>query len=339
MVRGLLDTKRNPFYRMADRQLFVARRDGQLVGRIAAIENRAHNSYHQDRVGFFGFFEAIDDSAVAVALLRAARDWLSARGLSSIRGPMNPSTNHDCGLLVTGFDQHPQFLTSWNPPYYEALIRDAGFGVAKDLVGYWLPYGEPGYELPSRLGAMARRAAERAKLTFRDLDPKRFWEEVELCWDIYNSAWERNWGFVPMSRVEFLYMAKELQPVLAQRFAFVAEVNGGPAGFMLSALDFNLVFKRIRNGRLFPLGLAKILLGKSKLRTGRVIALGIKTEFRTGSILPLFFHEAVRRAIEWGSPGCEASWVLEENQAMRQPLEALGGRAYRRWRIFERAIA
>ena len=339
MVRGLLDTKSNPFYRMADRRLFVARRDGKLVGRVAAIENRAHNSFHHDRVGFFGFFESVDDPDVAAALLRVARDWLGAQGLSSIRGPMNPSTNHDCGLLVAGFDQHPQFLTSWNPPYYESLIRDAGFAAAKDLVGYWLPYGEPGYELPPRLGAIARRAAERAKLTFRDLDPKRFWDEVELCWGIYNSAWESNWGFVPMSRDEFLYMAKELRPVMAERFSFIAEVNGAPAGFMLSALDFNLVFKRIRNGKLFPLGLAKLLLGKPKLRTGRTIALGIKTEFRSGSILPVFLHEAVRRAIEWGSPGCEASWVLEENQAMRQPLEALGGSAYRRWRIFERAIA
>jgi len=133
-------------------------------------------------------------------------------------------------------------------------------------------------------------------------------------------------------------MAKSLKPLLTPQFAFVAEVNGVPAGFMLSTLDFNLIFKRIRNGRLFPFGLAKILLGKSRLRTGRVIALGIKNEYRSGSVLPLFMHEAARRAIAWGSPGAEASWILEDNHGMRQPLEAFGGRVYRRWRIFERPI-
>jgi GNAT superfamily N-acetyltransferase len=339
MVRDLLDTKSNPFYRQADRKLFIARRDGRAVGRIAAIENRAHNTFHRDRVGFFGFFEAIDDAEVARALFRAAEDWLRARGLTSMRGPMNPSTNHDCGLLVDGFEQHPQFLTPWNPSYYEALIRQAGFVPAKDLLAYWLPYGDPAYRLPPRLEALAQRAAAKANLRFRDLQPARFWDEVEICWEVYNAAWERNWGFIPMTRDEFLHMAKSLKPLLIPQFAFVAEVDGAAAGFMLCVPDFNLVFKRIRNGRLFPTGLARILMGKSKLRTGRIIALGIKEQFRSGSILPVFMHEAARRARAYGSPGAEASWVLEENQAMRQPLEAFGGRVYRRWRIFDRAIA
>jgi hypothetical protein len=339
MVRDLLDTKRNPFYKLADRRLFVARRNGRLIGRIAAIENRAHNSFHGDRVGFFGFFEAIDDGEVAASLFAAAREWLAARGLTSIRGPTNPSTNHDCGLLVEGFDQHPQFLTPWNPPHYEALIRGAGFSAAKDLLGYWLPYGEPGYHVPPRIGALAQRAAEKANLTFRDLDARRFWEEVEICWTIYNSAWEQNWGFVPMSRDEFMHMAKSLKPLLVPQFAFVAEIRGEPAGFMLCTPDYNLVMKRIPNGRLIPFGFAKILLAKSRIRTGRIMALGIKEQFRSGSILPVFMHEAARRAIAYGSPGAEASWVLEENQAMRQPIEAFGGRVYRRWRIFERLVA
>ncbi|MGH7678159.1 MAG: N-acetyltransferase [Gemmatimonadaceae bacterium] len=339
MVRDLLDTKGNPFYRAASRQLFLARRNGRIVGRIAAIENRAHNEFHGDRVGFFGFFESIEDPEVAAALLGAARRWLRDRGLTSIRGPMNPSTNHDCGLLVDGFDEHPLFLTSWNPAYYESLIRSTGFSVAKDLVGYWLPYGESGYTMPARLEALARRAAEKANLSFRDLEPNRFWKEVELCWEIYNSAWERNWGFVPMTRDEFLYMAKSLKPVLIPQFAFLAEVKGEPAGFMLAAPDFNQIFKRVRNGRLLPLGFARVLFGKSRLRTGRVIALGIKSQFRSGSVLPVFLHESVRRAIAYGSPGAEASWILEDNLAMRQPLESFGGRVYRRWRIFERDVA
>ena len=339
MVGDLLDTKRNPFYRAAERALFVARRDGRLVGRIAAIHNRAHNDFHGDRVGFFGFFECVNDASIAEQLFARAQSWLGGRGLTSIRGPMNPSTNHDCGLLVDGFDVHPQFLTSWNPPYYEALIRNAGLGVARELLGYWMPYGEPGYAMPPRLESMAKRAAERANMTFRDLEPRRFWAEVELCWDIYNSAWEKNWGFVPMTRDEFMHMARSLKPLLIPQFAFLAEVQGKPAGFMLSTPDFNLILKTIPNGRLFPFGLGKILLGKSRLRTGRVMALGVKHEFRSGSVLPVFMYEAARRAIAYGSPGAEASWVLEENQAIRQPIEAFGGRVYRRWRIYERAIA
>jgi hypothetical protein len=339
MVRDLLDTKGNPFYRQADRALFIARRDGRPVGRIAAIENRAHNAVHKDRVGFFGFFECVSSPEVARALFDAAGRWLASRQLSVMRGPMNPSTNHDCGLLVDGFDEHPTFLTSWNPRYYAELLESAGLVAAKELLGYWLPYGEPGFRIPARLSALAARAAERAHLTFRDLEPRYFWREVERCWEVYNSAWEENWGFVPMSRDEFLYMARSLKPLLIPQFAFLAEVKGTPAGFMLSVPDFNRIFKRIRNGRLFPLGLGRILLGKSGLRTGRVIALGVKREFRTGSVLPVFMHEAARRAIAFGSPGAEASWVLEENQAMRQPIEAFGGRIYRRWRVYERQLA
>jgi hypothetical protein len=338
MVRDLLDTKANPFYRDAERRLFIARRNGRPVGRIAAIENRAHNRFHEDRVGFFGFFESIEDTSVANALFDAAQEWLEGRGLTAMRGPMSPSTNHDCGVLVDGFDEHPQFLTTWNPSYYEPLMRGSGLQPVKELLGYWLPYGEAGFQIPERLGTLARRAAERMKLVFRDLKPDRFWEEVERCWEIYNSAWEKNWGFVPMTKDEFLHMAKDLKPLLVPQFAFLAEVDGQPAGFMLCVPDYNLPLKRNRNGRLFPLGLWRILRARSRLRTGRIMALGIKAQFRSGSVLPVFMHESHRRAIAYGSPGAEASWVLEDNQAMRQPIESFGGRVYRRWRILERPI-
>jgi hypothetical protein len=338
MVRDNLDTKSNPFYREADRALFIAHRNGKPVGRIAAIENRAHNAFHQDRVGFFGFFECVNDRAVARALFTAAEEWLRSRGLTSMRGPVHPSTNYDCGVLIDGFDQHPMFLTSWNPPYYDELIRNCGLGTAKDLVGYWLPFGAEGRAILARLEPTAKRAAERTGLTFRDLEPKRFWTDVERAWDVYNSAWERNWGFVPMSHPEFMHMAKSLRPLLDPRFAFLAEVNGEPAGFMLSLFDYNLILKRVSNGRLFPTGLLRILLGKGRLNTGRGMALGIKEQFRTRSVLPVFMYEVTRRALAIGSPGAEASWMLEDNAAIRRPIERLGGRVYRRWRIYERPI-
>jgi len=338
MVKDLVDTKADPFYRRAERQLWVAYRDGVPVGRIGAIENRAHNEFHSDRVGFFGFYESADDPEIARRLLDVAAEWLQGRGLTVMRGPMSPSTNHDCGVLIDGFDEHPVFLTSWNPPYYDALMKGAGLAASKDLVGYWLPYGEPGFQVPARVEALAMRAKERAKLTFRDIDPKKYWDEVALCWEIYNSAWEQNWGFVPMTRDEFMFQAKGLKPLLIPQFAFVAEINGEPAGFMLCVPDFNRIFKRIPSGRLLPFGFLKILMGKSKLKTGRIMALGIKEQFRSGSILPVFMHESLRRAVAYGSPGAEASWILEDNTAMRQPLDAMGGRVYRKWRIYERAL-
>jgi hypothetical protein len=294
---------------------------------------------HGDRVGFFGFFESIDDGEVAERLLGAAERWLKARNLTSMRGPMSPSMNHDCGVLVDGFDQHQMFLTTWNPPYYEALLTNAAMTPIKNLLGYWLPYGEPGFEQPPRIAALAQRAVAKANLVFRDIRPGKYWDDVAICWDVYNGAWEKNWGFVPMSREEFFQQAKEMKALLVPQFAFVAEIKGKPAGFMLAIPDFNLVFKKIPNGRLLPFGLFHILRDKSRLRTGRIMALGIKKEFRTGSILPLFLYEATRRAIAYGSTGAEASWVLEDNTAMRQPIESLGGRIYRRWKIFERPIA
>ena len=198
-VRDALDEKKNPFYRNASRQLFLAVRDGTLVGRIAAIENRAHNRFHQDKVGFFGFFECADDQEVADALFTAAEEWLRARGLDTMRGPMNPSTNHECGMLVEGFDVHPIFMTNWNPAYFLPLMDRAGFEKAKDLFAYWVQVSGPGkVPLPPRFAALAQRAIADSRVTFRDIDIRRFDEEVDVLWGIYNAAWERNWGFVPV---------------------------------------------------------------------------------------------------------------------------------------------
>jgi hypothetical protein len=260
-VRDALDARRNPFYEAAARQLFVRRRGDRVVGRVAAIENRAHNRFHGDRVGFFGFFEVADDPAAAAGLLDAAGTWLAARGLTSARGPVSPSTNHECGLLVDGFEHFPMFMTPWNPPYYARLMDDLGFAAAKDLLGWCLPIGDPGFALPAPYAEHAERARAEEGLTFRDVDLKHLDREVDVLWDVYNAAWERNWGFVPMTRREFEHLARDLKPLADQRFAFVAEVHGAPAGFALALLDYNRLLKRIPSGRLLPLGLFTLLAG------------------------------------------------------------------------------
>ena len=339
-VRDALDRKSNPFYRDAERRLFLALRNGQPVGRIAAIENRAHNEFHSDRVGFFGFFESRDDQEVANALFGAAETWLRGRGLDTMRGPMNPSTNHECGMLVDGFHRHPVIMTTWNPRYYPTLLESAGFQKAKDLLAYFfstLP-GEHAFELPVRYRAHAERALSGKELVFRDLDISEFDEEVERCWEIYNSAWERNWGFFPMSRDSFLHEAKVLKHIIWPDFAFMAEVNGEPAGFMIIVPDYHHAFKAVGNGRLFPTGLFKILSARSRIRTGRIMILGAKTEYRRRGIFALFAHEMFRRA-KAKSIGAEASWILEDNDKLNRPLTAMGAKEYRRWRIYDRSIS
>ena len=338
-VLDALDQRGNPFYLHAERKLFLAWRDGAPVGRIAAIENRAHNRFHDDRVGFWGFFECIDDQEVANALFTAAQTWLEARGLDVIRGPMNPSTNYECGLLVDGFEHRPTFMTAWNPPYYDALCVGAGFVKAKDLLGFWFPATEPGYRLPEFVERQAERAMAGGRITFRDLDPRHFAREVAACWDIYNDAWERNWGFVPMSRPEFEHMAKDMKQLLWPQLAFMASVDGEPAGFMLAVPDYNEALIHNRNGGLFPLGLLRLLRGKRTIKTARVMALGVKRSFRSRSILALFTHEVMRRGLAMGKIGAEASWLLEDNQLIVKPMRAMGAREWHRWRVYDRAAA
>jgi hypothetical protein len=338
-VRDALDPK-HPFWRAADRELFLAVRDGRVVGRVAAIENRAHNAFHQDRRGFFGFFEAADDPEAVAALLDAAGAWLAARGLASMQGPMNPSTNYECGLLVDGYEHHPTFMTGWNPPYYGAHVERAGLAPVKDLLGWWFARqtaaGE--FRLPPAYEAHAARAREQTRLTFRDVEPRHLEREIALCWDVYNAAWEPNWGFVPMTREEFAHLAKDLKMLLDPRFAFVAEIDGRPAGFSLAVPDYHVLFKRIGNGRLLPTGIFTLLAGKRALHTLRVMALGVRREHRTRGIFALFTHEIVRRGLAAGITGAEASWVLEDNELMNRPLAAMGATPYRRWRLYERPL-
>lgn len=339
-VRDALDRKSNPFYREADRRLFLALRDGRPVGRIAAIENRAHNRFHSDRVGFFGFFESKNDGDVANALFASAETWLRARGLDTMRGPMNPSTNHECGLLVDGFQRHPVIMTTWNPTYYPSLLESAGFTKAKDLLAYYFATtpGEHEFTLPDRYREHAERALSGKELVFRDLDIGNFEKEVERCWEIYNAAWERNWGFFPMSRDSFLHEAKVLKHIIWPDFAFIAEVNGEPAGFMIIVPDYHHAFKAVGNGRLFPTGLFKILAARSRIRTGRIMILGAKAEYRRRGIFALFAHEMVRRGKSKGI-SAEASWILEDNDKLNRPLTTMGAKEYRRWRIYDRAIS
>lgn len=330
-VRRMLDPAVHPFHRHSDVRTFLALRDGRPVGRIAAIHNRRHVEVHDEPVGFFGFFESVEDPEVSSALFDAAAGWLRERGLEVMRGPTSFSTNEETGLLVEGFDRPPAILMPHNPPYYPRLVRDYGFHEAKTLLAYWLE----AESAPERLVRIADAVRERSDLTVRSLDMNRFDEELARVKRIYNAAWEENWGFVPMTEAEFDYMAAELKPVLDPDLAiFVEDADGRAVGFGLSLPDYNMAIRHA-DGRLFPFGLLKIRWHARKIDRLRVLALGLLPEYRRRGVDGILYVETFRRGLARGIDSGEFSWVLEDNERMKRPLERMGAHVHKRYRLYD----
>ncbi len=335
-VATLLSRTRNPFFEHAEAEYFLAERGGAVVGRIAAIRNDAHARVHVDEggVGFFGFFEAVDDPAVANALLEAAGAWLRQRGLSVMRGPMNFSTNDDCGVLVDGFDTPPVVMMPHNPPYYPGLLERAGFTKAMDLLAYQ-GYGE---SVPPRLAEAVRRLERRHKFTLRALEMKRYWSDVDDVKRLYNAAWEKNWGFIPMTDAEMNHLARQLKPVVVPDLVVFAYLNGDLVGFAIALPDFNVALRTNRTGRLFPLGLIRILWNQRKISRVRVLTLGVVKEHRRTGVDALLYEWIWRHANARGYFWCESSWILESNAAMRNALERMGFSVYKTYRVYDRTL-
>ncbi|HIF07850.1 MAG TPA: N-acetyltransferase [Gemmatimonadetes bacterium] len=336
MVRDSLDRRGNPFYRNADYALFLAERDGRPVARVAAIENGHHTDYYGDSVGFFGFLESQNDPEAAQAVMRAAEEWLAERGKVSVRGPVNPSMHQELGILVDGYDVEPSIMTPWNPPYYGDLLESCGYEKVRDLLGFELPAGEDA--IPDRVRRLAERHRQRTGLKFRTWEPSALEEEARKVHALYCEAWDGSWGFVPPTWGEFWHMAKDLKAVLHPDFAFVAEMDGEPVGFIMIARDINRILKHIPSGRLWPWNVARLLMTLSKVRRGRIVLLGLKRDYRNQGLFPLFASEVVRRAQAIDAEGAEASWILEENEALLRPLRSMGLTSTKRWRIYEKAI-
>ena len=334
-VAELLDPTRHPFHRHAQMELFLARDPltGRVTGRIAAIRNELHLSHHDDGAGFFGFFECERSPAVAAALLDAAGEWLAARGLRVIRGPASPSLNEECGLLVHGFDGPPVVMMPFNPPWYAELLEGCGFRKAKDLLAYWL--GED--TVPERLARATELLAERNRLAIRPLEMSRFGEEVELVRALYNSAWERNWGFVPMTEAEFTHLARQLKPVVEPALIAFVEVDGETAGFVLALPDLNRALKKM-NGKLFPFGWLKGLWHARRIDTARVLTVGVLPAYRAKGAAELLYVYLLKTGPRHGFTKGEFSWILEDNHAMRAALEKMGARHYKTYRLYDRPL-
>jgi GNAT superfamily N-acetyltransferase len=336
----MLSRRANPFFEHAEAEYFLAERGGTVVGRIAAIANRAHTDAHHDRVGFFGFFESTDDQAVADALIEAAAGWLAPRGYDTMRGPASFSTNDESGLLVDGFDTPPVLLMPHNPPYYLPLLERAGFTTAKNLLVY--QHGRQGGNLipvPERLTRATRLITERLGLTIRSLRMKEFEAEVGRVKAIYNTAWESNWGFVPMTDHEIDHLAGQFKPIVVPDLVPFVEKDGKVIAFALALPDLNTVLAGNRSGRLLPV-LFKLLwrLKTNRIYRLRITLLGVLPEYRGKGIDALLYHWIWTRGgmlrYSWG----EAGWILEDNAAMNAGLLKMGFTVYKTYRLLDRPI-
>jgi GNAT superfamily N-acetyltransferase len=338
-VEALLSRSKNPFFEHADAEYFLAERDGAVVGRIAAISNRLHNETHGDRVGFFGFFECIDDQTVADALFQAAGDWCRALGHDTLRGPASFSVNDECGLLVDGFDTPPTLMMPHNPRYYISLIERGGFAKAKDLWVYQGGTEEAYVPVPERLARATELIRQRQGITLRPLNMKDFEGEVERIKELYNTAWEKNWGFVPMTEHEIDHLAEQFKPVVIPELVPMAEKDGKLIGFGIVLPDLNVVFRSNRSGRLFPV-IIRLLwaLKMKKIRRARILLLGVVPAYQGKGVDAILYHwiwtKSAEQKIYWG----EAGWILEDNPAMNAGLEKMTFRVYKTYRLYDKRL-
>jgi GNAT superfamily N-acetyltransferase len=343
--REFYDKTRHPFHQHAEVAMFIAKRGGQPVGTIYATDNQRHNEFHHENVGMFGGFECINDQAVAAALFDRAAQWLKARGRNAIRGPFNFSTNEESGLLIDAFDDVPRLMMTYNPPYYQQLIECAGFAKAMDLYAYRKDVSQirSMEAFPEKLQRVTEKVMQHRQITIRKMNMKHFDEEVNRVKVIYNAAWARNWGFVPMTEAEFEHLAKGLKMVLDPDFIFIVEAKGEPVGFGLTIPDVNEPLRRAypRPGVPEWWTLIKFFYNmkfRKVMKYVRVLVLGVLPEYRVTGIDGLLYVKSAEEAMKKGYYLGEFSWILENNYPMRNALEKMGSEIYKTYRVYEKPL-
>jgi len=330
---------KNPYFRHARWQAWLAFKDGRPAGRISAQIDRLYLEHHDDKTGFFGLLDAVDDRAVFERLFQAAEAWLKDQGMQRIQGPFNLSINHECGLLVAGFDHPPAVMMPYNPPHYATHLQRLGYRKEKDLLAYHL---EAGVEPPAAVCNLARKAAQLVRI--RPLRRRRLMEEFEILRDIFNDAWADNWGFVPFTREEFADMAATLKYIVDDDFVQIAELDGEAVGMIVAIPDLNQLLSGL-DGRLLPFNWFR-LLWRWRTRPpdrGRVILMGVRRRYReslVGAAIAYSLVEALRRPVlAKGIKAMELSWILEDNRRMRGVIESLGAVCYKRYRIYVKELS
>ncbi len=326
-------SEKNPFFAHAASKYFIAIKDGRPAGRIISFVNKRHNEFHHEKTGFFGFFESVNDSSVSRALFDKAAAYLKGEGMDKVRGPMNFSTNEECGFLIEGFGEPPFIMMPYNPPYYNDLAEDYGFRKVKDLYAYI-------YVLRDRLPEKILRVAaivEKRGISVRPINMKNFKSDMMIFKDVYHSAWEKNWGFVPMTDEELEYAAERLKQIIVPDMTLIAEEDGKPVAFMGLVPDFNSVLKHM-GGKMNPVSIVKALYYARKIRDSRVMLLGTNKEFRNKGVEALLFREGFRPLKEGNYKRVEFSWILEDNIPVQRTIEMFGAELYKKYRVYEKPL-
>jgi GNAT superfamily N-acetyltransferase len=335
--KAFLDRAKHPFYQHGDAALFLAQRDGEIVGRIMASDDPNYNALHQSNAGCFGLFESINDVDVAGALFDAAADWLRRRGRDKIMGPIDYSTNYVCGLLIDGFEHPPTLLTAHNPPYYRRLLEAAGFDKEVDWYAWWW---DPKNAPFTRLRRLVAARTEKTAVKIRSINVRDLVGESRRLATVFNQAWTNNWGFVPFTEAEAKHMAVEMRAVIDPRMTLIAEIDEAPVAFVICVPDVNVALHKI-NGRLtrfgLPIGLVKLLWHRGKIRKARFVALGVLEKYRRTGIAEML---VLCVSEEGASRGfcAELSMTLEDNVMVNRFIEANGASKYKSYRIYQRCL-
>lgn len=338
-VKEFLNRKRHPFYLHGAATQFLALKNGTALGRILVSDDPLYNQRHESNVGCFGMFECVDDRATAHALLDRAAAWLRARGRTSIMGPVDYSTNYNCGLLVEGFDTPPRIMMNHNPPYYAGLLESWGLAKAKDLYAWWFV---DQFDLVAKWKRRTDWLARRGGVTVRPFSKKDLHAEVERCYGVYNSAQKEHWGFAELTRAEFLYLAKRLAKIGLTDHALMAEVQGKLVGFSVTLPDFNEAIRPL-DGRLttfgLPIGLVRLLYRLPRVKTARMAILVLLAAYRRRGISELLILETLNYGKDVaGYTGAELGWTLEDNDLINRTVEHVGGRRYKTYRVYEKSL-
>ncbi len=333
-VKHVLGDK-NPFWQHADKVLFLAVREGRIAGRISGTVDYNYIKFQKERVGFFGFFECVNDYEVAGALLDSVKEWLLKKDIEKIIGPFSPSTNDEVAFLLEGYDLSPYLMMPYNPPYYHDLMEKCGMRKAKDLVAFSLGLDNVNIQRYKKLEK--RIMARIPEIKIKPIDLADYEKESRKVEEIYNNAWEKNWGFVPWTHEEFYDIVKTLKPLLAPGLALIATADDRPVGVCIVVPNYNTVLKKI-NGKLNLPGIIKFLYYKKKIKGMRMMVLGVVKEYRNRGIEGLFFTRILESSRKLGYKSSEASWILEDNTVIIQSGLKLGAKLYKKYRVYEMDI-
>ncbi len=333
--KKLIDPDKNPFYENADIALFLAEQDGEVCGRIAAIQDRRYNEHHNNKTGFFGFFECINDRSITNLLMKVAGDWLKQRGHTDMLGPANPSMMDEVGILVDGFEYDPSIMMPYHKPYYDDLLKTTGLQKAMDMYAFRVTQATVTLDRIYRAEEIVRRRIP--KLKIREIDLKNLDEEVETVRQIFNRAWSGNWGFIPLTKEELEVLAKDLKLILDPKIAHIAEVDGEPVAFSIALPDLNQALKHT-DGTLFPTGLLKLLWHRRNINQIRTALMGVIPKYQGKGIDALLHKEAILNGKEAGYKSSELSWVLESNKEMIRVAEKLGADIEKTYRMYSKEL-